>query len=144
NPDKVGRIKVKLKNRKYKLIYSPNLKTGYLGQYLEEKQPKRKTINIENLRLKKGKLMFGVSDFYMDKEDGGILRIHIRIEDQQGKSVFDQKKIITATRKSIQINIDLNIRDPKSGEYNVVVDVNDLYTTISDTQLLKTTISNQP
>jgi hypothetical protein len=142
NPDKVGRIKVKLKNPKYKLIYSPNLRTGYLGQYLEEKQPRRKPINIEDLRLKKGRLMFNVSDFYMDKEDGGILRIHIRIEDQQGKSVFDQKKIIKATRKSIQINIDLNIKDPKNGEYNIVVDITDLYTTIRDTQFLKTTISN--
>ncbi len=142
NPDKVGRIKVKLKNPKYKLIYSPNLRTGYLGQYLEEKQVKGKPINIENLRLIKGKLMFNVSDFYMDKEDGGILRIHIRIEDQQGKSVFDQKKIMKATRKNIHININLNISALKNGEYNVVVDVNDLYTTISDTQLLKTTISN--
>lgn len=142
NPDKVGRIKVKLKNRKFKLIYSPNLRTGFLGQYLEDKQIKRKNIIIENLKLKSGRLMFCVSDFYMDKEDGGILGIHIRIEDQQGKSVFNQKKIIKATRDNIQINIDLNIRDPKNGEYNVVVDVNDLYTTFRDTQLLKTTLLN--
>jgi len=142
NPDKVGKIKVKLNNRKYKLVYSPNLRTGYLGQFLKEKQIKKKPINIQDLNFKKGKLTFVISDFFWNKKDGGALSIRIRINDPQGKSVFDQKKIIKATQK--KINIALNIRGLKNGDYDVVVDVNDLFTKMSGTELLKTKISNQP
>jgi hypothetical protein len=142
DPDNVGKIKVKLNNRKYKLVYSPNLRTGFLSQFLEEKQIKRKPVKIEDLKFKKGKLMFGISDFFWHKKEGGMLSIRIRVKDQQGNSVFDQKKNIKATQK--KINIALNISGLKKGEYNVVVDVNDLFTKMSSTQLLKTTISNQP
>jgi hypothetical protein len=142
NPDKVGKIKVKLNNRKFKLVYSPNLRSGFLGQFLEEKQIKKKPIKIQDLNFKNGKLTFVISDFFWDKKDGGALSIRIRINDPQGKSVFDQKKTIKATQK--KINIALNIRGLKNGDYDVVVDVNDLFTKMSSTQLLKTTISNQP
>ena len=144
NPDKVGRIKVKLKNRKYKLVYSPNLKSGYLGQYLEDKQKQIKAINIEDLRFGQGRLTFNVSNFYMDSEEGGVIRIHVRIENLKGKTVFNQRKIIKATRDNIRININLNMLENKTGEHNIVVDVNDLYTTIRDTCLLKTTLPKQP
>ncbi len=136
DPDKVGKIKVKLNNRKYKLVYSPNLRTGYLSQFLEEKQFKGKTVKIEGLKFKKEKLMFGISDFYWHKKEGGMLSIRIRVKDQQGKSVFDQKKNIKATQK--KINIALNIRGLKKGDYNVVVDVSDLYTKKTTTQHLRT------
>jgi len=139
NPDKVGKIKVKLENRKYKLVYSPNLRSGFLGQFLEEKQIKGKPVKIEALKFKKGKLMFVISDFFWHKKEGGALSIRIRINDPHGKSVFDQKKSIKATQK--KISIALNINGLKKGEYDVVVDVNDLFTKMSSTQLLKTTIS---
>jgi hypothetical protein len=109
---------------------------------LEEKQIKKKPIKIQDLNFKNGKLTFVISDFFWDKKDGGALSIRIRINDPQGKSVFDQKKTIKATQK--KINIALNIRGLKNGDYDVVVDVNDLFTKMSSTQLLKTTISNQP
>jgi hypothetical protein len=140
NPDKVGKIKVKLNNRKYELVYSPNLRSGFLGQFLEEKQIKAKPVKIQNLNFKKGKIMFVISDFFWNKKDGGALSIRIRINDPQGNSVFDQKKSIKATQK--KINIALNISGLKNGEYDMVVDVNDLYAKTSSTELLKTTISN--
>lgn len=140
DPDKVGKIKVKLKNRKFKLVYSPNLRTGYLSQFLKEKEVKAKPVKIQNLKFKKGRLMFVISDFFWNKKDGGALSIRIRINNHQGNSVFDQKKSIKATRKTI--NIALNIKGLKSGDYDVVVDVNDLFTKMSSTELLKTTISN--
>jgi hypothetical protein len=140
NPDSVGKIKVKLRNRKYKLVYSPNLRTGYLSQFLEEKEIKTKPVQIQNLNFKKGKLMFVVSDFFWNKKEGGALSIRIRIHDPQGNSVFDQKKRIKATQK--KINIALNIGGIKSGDYDVVVDVTDLFSRSSSTELLKTSISN--
>jgi hypothetical protein len=140
NPDKVGKIKVKLNNRKYKLVYSPNLRTGYLAQFLEEKTIKAKPVKIQNLDFKKGKLKFSISDFFMDKKKGGALSIRIRINDPQGNSVFDQKKSIMATQKII--NISLNFPGLKNGDYDVVVDVNDLYAKTSSTELLKTKILN--
>ena len=138
NPDKVGKIKVKLNNRKYKLVYSPNLRTGYLSQFLESKEIKAQPVKVEDLSFKKGKLKFSVSDFFMDKKEVGALEIRIRLNNGQGKSVFDQKKRIKATQK--KINIALNIRGLKTGNYDVVVDVTDLYTKSSSTELLKAAI----
>jgi hypothetical protein len=68
------------------------------------------------------------------------LSIRIRINDPQGNSVFDQKKSIMATQKII--NISLNFPGLKNGDYDVVVDVNDLYAKTSSTELLKTKILN--
>ena len=138
DPDKVGKIKIKLKNRKYELVYSPNLKSGYLGQFLEGKQIKAKPVKIQGLSFKKGKLKFVISDFLWDKKEGGALAIRIRINNVQGISVFDQKKTIKATQK--KINISLNIRGLKNGEYDVVVDVTDLFSKSSGTELLKVAI----
>ena len=142
DPDKVGKIRVKLNNRKYKLEYSPYLRTGYLGQFFKEKQLNGSDIKIEDLTFKKGKLRFAVSDFYWQKKEGGMLSIRIQIKDQQGKSIFDQKKAIKATQK--KITIALNIMDLPAGEYDFVVDVNDLFTKMNKTQFLKTTIPNEP
>jgi VWFA-related protein len=140
NPDKVGKIKVKLNNHKYKLVYSPNLRTGYLAQFLEEKQIEGKNPDIRDLKFNQGKLVFGVTDFTWKEKEGGILSIHIRIEDQQGKTVFDEEKTVKATQK--KINIALNIKGIEKGEYDVVIDVVDLFTKMSGTEILKTKISN--
>ena len=138
NPDSVGKIKVKLRNRRYKLVYSPNLRTGYLSQFLEEKEIKTKPVQIQNLNFKKGKLIFIISDFFWNKKDGGALSIRIRILDPQGTSVFDQKKSIKASQN--KINISLNLPGLKKGNYDVVVDVTDLFSKSSSTELLKITI----
>jgi hypothetical protein len=95
-------------------------------------------VKVEDLSFKKGKLKFSVSDFFMDKKEVGALEIRIRLNNGQGKSVFDQKKRIKATQK--KINIALNIRGLKTGNYDVVVDVTDLYTKSSSTELLKAAI----
>ena len=34
NPDKVGKIKIKTANKKHNLIYSPDLRSGYLAGYI--------------------------------------------------------------------------------------------------------------
>ena len=138
NPDNVGKIKIKLKNRKYKLVYSPNLKGGYLGQFLEEKENKVSPIKIQDLSFKKGKLQFVISDFFWNKKDGGALSIRIRINNLQGISVFDQKKTIKAIQNNI--NISLNLPGLKKGVYDVMVDVTDLFTKSSSTELLKAAI----
>jgi hypothetical protein len=138
DPDKVGKIKVKLKNRKFKLVYSPNLRTGYLSQFLEEKEIKAKPVQIQNLNFKKGKLMFVISDFFWNKKEGGALSIRIRIHDPHGASIFDQKKSIKASQN--KINISLNLPGLKKGVYDVMVDVTDLFTKSSSTELLKATI----
>lgn len=138
NPDTVGKIKLKATNRKYDLVYSPNLRSGFLGQFLEDKEKKGKEPRIEDLRFKRGKLMFGISDFFWDKKEGGKLTVRIRINTPRGQSVFDQKKAIRASQE--KINLSLNFNTLKSGEYDFVVDVTDLSTSMTATGLLKARI----
>ncbi len=135
NPDKVGKIKIKLKGHKYKLVYSSNLRFGYLGHYLESKKIKKSPMKIKDLNFKKGKLTFSMADFFMDKGKGGALSVRIRINEENGKSVFDQKKTIKATQKTI--NISLNFNSLKNGPYDVIVDVTDIFTKSAETGTLK-------
>jgi len=142
NPDQVGKIRVKLKNRKLKLVYSPNLRSGYLSQFLEDREIRGQAPRIEEMKFEDGRLMFGVTDFFWHEPEGGRLSIRIRVQDSLGRSVFDQKKSINANQK--KINIALNFAGMKDGEYDFVVDVADLASSLTGTRLLKARIAHTP
>ncbi|MCK4766043.1 MAG: hypothetical protein KAW12_27845 [Candidatus Aminicenantes bacterium] len=142
NPDKVGKIKIKTSGKKHKLIYSPNLKTGYLGDYLETKEIKGTPVKIRELKFQNGKLFFVISDFYRQEKVSGKLSIRIRVKNERGISIFDQGKTISATQKEIRIN--LKIPGVKKGKYDFVVDVKDLFTRKVATDFFKAVITPVP
>ncbi|MCK5056363.1 MAG: hypothetical protein KAT34_06900 [Candidatus Aminicenantes bacterium] len=142
NPDKIGKIKIKTSNKKYKLTYNSNLKAGYLGDYLEAKEIKGTPVKIKELKFKKGKLFFVISDFYRQEKESGKLSIHIRIKNERGISIFDQKKTISATQKEIRIS--LSIPGINKGKYHFVVDVEDLFTKKVATDFFKAEITPVP
>ena len=135
NPDKVGKIKVKLKNRKYKLVYSPNLRFGFLSEYLEKKKIVSEPLKIQKVIFKKGKLMFTLTDIFINKKNKGNLSIIIRIKNKFDQSIFDQKKLIRATQKKLDMSLNFPTLD--KGVYDLIIDVTDLYTNESVTEALK-------
>jgi hypothetical protein len=139
NPDKVGKIKIKTANKKHNLIYSPDLRSGYLAGYIADKEIKTKPLKINEFKFKNGKLSLAVSDFYWDKEKKGSLSIRIRIKDAQGNMVFDQKKNISPINNEIKINLDFS--NMSKGKYDFVVDVEDQYTKKVATEFCKADIT---
>lgn len=142
NPDKVGKIKIKTSNQKYKLTYNANLKAGVLGDYLETKEIKGTPVKIREFKFQNGTLFFVISDFYRQEKEGGRLSIHIRIKNEQGVSVFDQEKTFNATQEEVRIS--LNIPVINEGKYDFVVDVEDLFTKKVATDFCKAEITPIP
>lgn len=138
DPDNVGKIAIKTSSKKHKLVYSPNLKSGFLGDYLESKKIKGTPVKIKEFKFKKGKLFLVISDFFRQEQKSGRLSIHIRIKDQGGAAIFDQKKTISATQEEVRIS--LNIPKVDKGKYDFVVDVEDLFTQKSATDFFKAEI----
>jgi len=134
NPDKVGKIRIKLNNRKYKAVYSPNLRMGYLGEYVQAKDITGKPVQIKNLNFADHKLSLSISDFHYAKNQGGKLTIRIQIKNRQGIAVFDEKKNIDASEQEVQLA--LNIGGIRAGHYDIVVDVVDLFTQKSATEMI--------
>jgi hypothetical protein len=126
SPDKIGKIKIKTNNKKHKLVYSPNLRGGPLGQYLEGKEVKGTPVKIKLFNFVNGKLVLHISNFYWNKKDKGQLSIRIKITNEKGVAVLDQKKAITATKNEIRIS--LNLPALEKGRYNFVAEVQDLVT----------------
>ena len=135
NPQKVGKIKIKMRDRKFKAVYSPNLRSGFLSDFLETKEIKGKPVKIKACHFKNGKLSMSIGDFYFHEENGGKLTIRIQVKNQQGIAVFDQKKQIDATQRDI--NLSLNFSRIGRGKYKVVVDVVDLVTQKSATEMVE-------
>ena len=142
NPDKVGKIKIKTSNKKHKLTYSTNLTAGNLGDYQKAKEIKGTPVKIKEFKYQKGKLFFVISDFYRQEKASGRLSIHIRINNEQGVSVFDQKKTFNATQEEVRISLKIPIAT--KGKYNFVVDVEDLFTKKVATDFFKAEITPIP
>ena len=70
----------------------------------------------------------------------GKLEIRIRIKNRQDIDIFDQSKELTARQK--KINLSLNFAGIGRGKYDIVVDVKDLNTNKTTTELLQTEIKN--
>jgi hypothetical protein len=137
-PEKVGKIKIKLNNSKYKLVYSPNIRSGYLRDFIEAKEIDGPPVQIRECQFKNNKLSLILSDFYWSSKHSGRLTIRIQIKNRQGISIFDQEKNINATKKEIKIA--LNITGVGRGTYNIVVDVEDLLTKKTASEIIHTTI----
>jgi hypothetical protein len=58
NPSKAGKIKIEVKNKKYKLFYDDNIRADYIEAYLKEKESKITTIGIKDAGFEKSNLFF--------------------------------------------------------------------------------------
>jgi len=138
DPEKRGKIKVKLKKKKHKLVYSPNLRTGYLSDYIEHKEIKGKPLKIKSLVFKDKKLFMELTDIYLKKGQGGKLNIRIRIKNKQEIAIFDQQKSLNAQKDTVKLS--LNFSGISKGQYDIIIDVQDMFTRKTDTGLLQVKI----
>jgi len=142
NLSQVGKIKVKVKKKRVKLIYDDSIRAGFIKNYVKKKVIKGPAVKIESLTFEKKQLGIILSNFYVGKgkNPGGKLNIRIRIKNKQDIDVFDQDKNLNA--KQNRIKLSLNFSGISNGRYDIVVDVKDLNTNKTATELLQTEISD--
>ena len=138
NSKKVGRIKVTVKDKKYKVLYDDNIRADYISEYLAKKDAESPAVKITELSFREGKLSFVISDFSMAKvknEATGILSVRIRVLAAGRQSVFDQTKALQAAKKKISLSLGFN--SLTAGRYDIIVDVLDQVSGRSCTELIQ-------
>jgi len=143
-PDRVGKIKIKVADKKYKVVYDDNIRADYIKTYLANQktvqpQPADSAIQITDLKFADKKLSISVGGFFMrqisPKDQSGKMDVRIRVNNIIGANIFDQRKILDI--KKPDITITLPFEDLEKGEYNIVVFVKDLLTNKIDTKLIQ-------
>jgi hypothetical protein len=132
DPKKSGKLKIKVKNKKYKVLYDDNFRVDYINAYFARLGKKIETpdIQIKEFSFKRKILAFTVSEFLMRKMEGkniGRMKVRIRLTNANNKKLFDSSKLLTAQKNVMTISLPV-FKNIKKGEYNFLIDAVDIFT----------------
>ena len=139
DPKKAGKLKIKIKNKKHKVLYDDNFRADYINEYLQKLEEKIKTpdIKIENFSFDRKILAFTVTDYLLREYQGtenngkmtkmGLIKLRIRVKDNNNHSLFDQEKKLTAQKDQMKISLGA-FKSLEKGEYNFFIDAKDIFT----------------
>jgi hypothetical protein len=133
DPKKSGKLKIKVNNRKYEVLYDDNFRSDYINEYFKKlaEQFQIPEIKIEDFSFRGKILAFTVKNYLMKKEgDNNIGRMKIRIKltnSDNDTVLFDQAKFLTAQKTEMKISLDVFKTIP-GGEYNFIIDAVDMFT----------------
>ncbi len=133
-----GKLKIKLSEKKYKLLYDNNQRADFIKRKMRKYLAKEKMVKIENLQFVDKKLVFKLINFKLKKQKkikSGQLGINLIIKDQSGKIMFDEKKVINPAKVTTEMTIGFNWL--KAGKYDLLIDVKDLLTNHKAFEYLK-------
>jgi len=126
NTKKVGKIKVTVRGKKYKVLYDNNIRADYISEYLKKKEAENPAVKITELSFQGGKLSFAIGDFSLAQTKGetaGMLAVRIRVKNADGQSFFDQNKTLQTDKKRISLSLDFSFL--AADKYDIIVDVLD-------------------
>lgn len=137
NRQKPGKIRIKVKQKKYDLVYDENMRVDYIDEYLKKEETQTPSISITDMSFKNKKLDVLISDYLVTsgpKGKTGRIEVRVRIKENRGKMFFDQKRNITANKSTF--NISLGFDWLRKGTYAISVEVRDLVTGKTDTKTI--------
>ena len=148
DPDKNGKLKIKVNKKKHKVIYDDNMRADYLQNYIAKREADAPaavaaggpSVRITKLEFKNNKLIIAADGFRTrrtSKGGSGKMGIRIQVKNIQGLPIFDQSKALALKKDDVSITIPFNL---KRGRYDIIVDVKDLTTGKSDTKVIKARI----
>lgn len=128
NPEKIGKIRVEVNNKKYKVLYKNNYGENFFNRYKKKETSETPSIQLKDLSFNKNKFSMIITNFQMKKgqngETGKII-VRIRIRDLQDNNIqFDQSR--TMLPQEDVVTISLNFPRLKKGNYDFIVDAGDL------------------
>jgi hypothetical protein len=133
DPGKAGKLKIKVKDKKYRVLYDDNFRADYISEYIQKLEEKIKVpeIKIENFSFQGKVLAFTVKDYLM-KETGskpvGRMKVRIRLTaSDEVMMLYDQEKICTAQNPEMNVSLG-NFKGIARGEYHFFIDATDLFT----------------
>jgi hypothetical protein len=142
NPDKIGRIRVKVDDRRFRILYDDQMRTDYINEYLKNKKLEVPDIRILNTNFRNKVLTVDVKDFLMSDQDNhtnkGRVFFEIEILDSDNKILYDKKKTMIADKDHISISVDFPWM--KKGRYNLIVQVTDIQTGKTSSDFLQPVI----
>jgi hypothetical protein len=133
DPEKAGSLKIKVKNRKYKVLYDDNFRADYINDYFNQLADKFKTpdIKIEDFSFRGKILAFTVKNYMMTKEgenDIGRMKVRIKLTNSDNNTVlFDQAKVFTAQKTEMKVSLGA-FKQIQRGEYDFLIDAVDMFT----------------
>lgn len=142
NPDKVGKIRVKLDNKKFRILYDDQMRADYIKEYLKKKKLEIPDIRILNTNFRNKVLTIDVKDFLISEQDNhsqkGKIFFEIEILDTSNNIVYDKKRTMIADKDQISISVDFPWM--KKGRYNLIVQVTDIQTGKTSSDFLQPVI----
>jgi hypothetical protein len=127
-----GKLKIKVKNKRYKVLYDDNFRADYIDTYFSQLEQKIETpdVKIKSFTFKEKLLAFCINSYLMRVVEGkkiGRMNIRIRVTDKENKPLYDKSKILTANKNEINISLP-TFKTIIKGEYNFLLDVVDMIT----------------
>ncbi len=129
NPNKIGKIKVKVNNKKYNVFYDDNIRADYISTYLKKRKSEITDIKLEKVKFENNILYFTIIDLLVKEIEGkksGMVNVHVQIKGEDNKTLYDQNKSLKP--ENTEVNIKISMDWMKKGKYNFIIDVEDLYT----------------
>jgi len=126
NAKKVGKIKVTVKEKKYKVLYDNNIRADYIGEYLKKRESENPAVKISGLSFENRMLSFVIGDFLQAKVKGeaaGMLAVRIRVKNDREQTFFDQSKNLQSSKKTVSLS--LSFAFLAEGKYDIIIDVLD-------------------
>jgi len=145
DPKKAGKLKIKVKNKKYNVLYDDNFRSDYINDYFKKMAETFQSmdIKIEDFSFKGKILAFTVKNYMMKKEgDNNIGRMKVRIKLTSSDSnavLFDQAKVFTAQKTEMKISLGA-FKKIQKGEYDFTIDAVDMFTGKEDNFFEKVTV----
>jgi hypothetical protein len=129
NPQKKGKIRVSVNNKKYDVVYDDNIRADYISEYLKARNAEVPAVTLSGITFHANRLNMTVTDFFMPENKTkqlGKLNVRVRLINDQSENIFDQKRLIVARKEDVNISISFEAIPP--AKYSVIIDVTDLYT----------------
>jgi len=141
NPQKVGKVKVEVKNKNYRIIYDDQMRADYIMAYLKRKKLEIPDIYIKSMTFEQNALSFIIEN-YLQKEqnkiNNGHVKIKIQIQDLHNQICYDKVKTIITQKNFFSISIKFPWM--KKGRYDIILQVTDMLSGKSASDFLQPTI----
>ena len=139
NPEKVGKVRIEVKDRRYKPVYDKRVTGYYLEQFMKKQENLLGGFRLEKVNIS-NKLLHILINLKHTAEKTNIqvdeFTLRIRIKDSLNRYLFDEKKIVKPIKEMVRISVPFPQLD--SGKYYVMVDIRDLRTGKTDFRFLET------
>ncbi len=122
------KIKIKIKNKRYKIKYDPNQFSDYIKDYMKKKRKENPEVEIFNFSFKHNTLYFGIRNFKMlknkQRRKTGKILVSINITSPEGEIVYNKKRVLEFFKSKGKLSI--RFTNLTKGIYYLYLDVYDV------------------